>query len=210
MLHFQILFLDIGGPEMMLIMVAALLLFGGQKLPELARGLGKGIRDFKDAANGVKDDLQDSMTKLQEEHANITNGLNIVDSHNQPYNSLTQPADNSGLPLAGHVSEAILVDEHNQPLSSSVHNPALGEVPAILTSSHVSENPVVKPLITPVGSDSVQYSAHAAVFAPEPALSKETQPEHTHLIELVQTLKPADQSVKTDQADTAGHINNPA
>ncbi|MEO6632738.1 MAG: twin-arginine translocase TatA/TatE family subunit, partial [Mucilaginibacter sp.] len=45
-----LLFLDIGGQELMLIMLVILLLFGGDKLPELARGLGKGIRDFKDAS----------------------------------------------------------------------------------------------------------------------------------------------------------------
>jgi TatA/E family protein of Tat protein translocase len=43
----DLLFFDIGGGEIILIMLVALLLFGGEKLPELARGLGKGIRDFK-------------------------------------------------------------------------------------------------------------------------------------------------------------------
>lgn len=41
----------LGGPEMLLILVALLLLFGGKKIPELAKGLGKGIREFKDASN---------------------------------------------------------------------------------------------------------------------------------------------------------------
>jgi len=50
-------FLNMGGGEIMLILVAVLLLFGGKKLPELARGLGKGIRDFKDASEGVKREI---------------------------------------------------------------------------------------------------------------------------------------------------------
>ena len=50
-------FLNMGGGEIMLIMVAVLLLFGGKKLPELARGLGKGIREFKDASEGVKREI---------------------------------------------------------------------------------------------------------------------------------------------------------
>lgn len=50
-------FLNMGGGEMMIIMVAVLLLFGGKKLPELARGLGKGIREFKDASEGVKREI---------------------------------------------------------------------------------------------------------------------------------------------------------
>ncbi len=50
-------FLNMGGGEIMLIVLAILLLFGGKKLPELARGLGKGIREFKDASEGVKREI---------------------------------------------------------------------------------------------------------------------------------------------------------
>jgi len=57
-----------GGGEIMLILAVVLLLFGGKKLPELARGLGKGIRDFKDASEGVKREI----------HRNI-NSVGIVD-----------------------------------------------------------------------------------------------------------------------------------
>ena len=53
-----------GGGEMMLIMVAVLLLFGGKKLPELARGLGKGIREFKDASEGVKREIHRNINSV--------------------------------------------------------------------------------------------------------------------------------------------------
>jgi sec-independent protein translocase protein TatA len=43
----------IGWPQVILIMVAILLLFGGRKIPELMRGLGKGVKEFKE---GIKDD----------------------------------------------------------------------------------------------------------------------------------------------------------
>lgn len=52
-----LLLLDIGAQEFVIILFIALLLFGGDKLPELARGLGKGIRDFKDASDGVKREI---------------------------------------------------------------------------------------------------------------------------------------------------------
>jgi len=45
----------LGGPEMILIVVAILIFFGGSKIPELAKGLGKGIREFKDAASSDSD-----------------------------------------------------------------------------------------------------------------------------------------------------------
>ena len=70
-------FLGMGGPEIMLIMVVILLLFGGKKLPELARGLGKGIRDFKDASEGVKREI----------HRNI-NSVGIVDDVNDMVNDI--------------------------------------------------------------------------------------------------------------------------
>lgn len=44
----------LGGPEMTLIVIALLLMFGGKKIPELMKGLGKGIKEFKDASKGVE------------------------------------------------------------------------------------------------------------------------------------------------------------
>ncbi len=49
---------NIGGSEFVIIFIVVLLLFGGKKLPELARGLGKGIREFKDASEDVKREIQ--------------------------------------------------------------------------------------------------------------------------------------------------------
>lgn len=46
--------MDIGGPELLLVLAVILVLFGGQKIPELARGLGKGIKEFKKAQNDIE------------------------------------------------------------------------------------------------------------------------------------------------------------
>lgn len=43
----------VGAPQVILIIVVVLLLFGGKKIPELMRGLGSGIKEFKDASKGV-------------------------------------------------------------------------------------------------------------------------------------------------------------
>ncbi|WP_374949911.1 twin-arginine translocase TatA/TatE family subunit [Mucilaginibacter sp.] len=66
MLGTVFLFLNIGGGEMILIVFAALMLFGGEKLPELARGLGKGIRDFKDASEDVKREINNQINNYEE------------------------------------------------------------------------------------------------------------------------------------------------
>lgn len=50
-----------GGSEMILIVIVVLLMFGGKKIPELMRGLGKGMREFKDAKDNVSSQFENSM-----------------------------------------------------------------------------------------------------------------------------------------------------
>ena len=49
---------NLGGGEIILILAGALLLFGGKKLPELAKGLGNGIREFKKATNSASEEMR--------------------------------------------------------------------------------------------------------------------------------------------------------
>lgn len=49
----------IGGPEIFLILGIVILLFGAKKIPELARGMGKGIREFKDATKEINKEITD-------------------------------------------------------------------------------------------------------------------------------------------------------
>ena len=49
------LFMGLGVPEILLIALVVLLLFGGKKIPELMKGLGKGVKSFKDGVNGLED-----------------------------------------------------------------------------------------------------------------------------------------------------------
>lgn len=48
----------LGGTEVILILVVILLLFGAKRIPELAKGLGRGIREFKDATSEIKNDIE--------------------------------------------------------------------------------------------------------------------------------------------------------
>ena len=50
-----------GGSEWILIVIVVLLMFGGKKIPELMRGLGKGMREFKDAKDHVKNEIDEGM-----------------------------------------------------------------------------------------------------------------------------------------------------
>ncbi len=58
-----LLLLGLGAPEILFIALIILLLFGGKKIPELMKGLGKGVKSFKDGMNGVEQELNDSTKK---------------------------------------------------------------------------------------------------------------------------------------------------
>lgn len=57
--------LAFGTNEMIIIVIVVLLLFGGRKIPELMRGLGKGVREFNDAKNNVKKEIEDSANDVK-------------------------------------------------------------------------------------------------------------------------------------------------
>ncbi len=109
MLGFVLLFFDIGGGEIILIMLVALILFGGDKLPQLAKGLGKGIRDFKDASEGVKREITNQIDNFDAKKAAEAEDKRIAEeakkreeeAKNQPEapKPVITPAANS-IPLA--------------------------------------------------------------------------------------------------------------
>jgi len=79
------LFLEsIGTGELMVIMLFALMFFGSEKIPDIARGLGKGIRQAKDAMNCVQSEITQGMRNVEKQ---ITEELPKIESH-----PLAQPA----------------------------------------------------------------------------------------------------------------------
>ena len=64
-----------GGSELMLIMVVFLLFFGANKIPEIARGLGKGIREFKDAASGIQEEIEKGADSVKKETEKISSDI---------------------------------------------------------------------------------------------------------------------------------------
>ena len=61
------LFLNLGGSELILILLAVLLLFGGKGIPNIARTLGRSVREFKDAANGIQDEIRGNFNEVSNE-----------------------------------------------------------------------------------------------------------------------------------------------
>lgn len=55
----------IGGSEIIVILLLVLILFGGKKIPELMKGLGKGVKEYKKAVNGVEDEINGAINEEQ-------------------------------------------------------------------------------------------------------------------------------------------------
>lgn len=68
-----------GGMEWIWIVLLAIILFGGKKIPELAKGLGKGIRDFNDARDGIKKEIEDGMS---DSYSKTTTSKEKIESKN--------------------------------------------------------------------------------------------------------------------------------
>ena len=64
--------MSLGWNEILLILLVILLLFGGKKIPELMRGLGKGIREFNDAKTNVRKELEEGINEKERQPAGNT------------------------------------------------------------------------------------------------------------------------------------------
>jgi sec-independent protein translocase protein TatA len=69
-MHNTLLFFSLGGQEIILVVLVVLLLFGGKKIPELMRGLGRGIREFNDARSTISNELKEGMKEKEKSESN--------------------------------------------------------------------------------------------------------------------------------------------
>ncbi|OKS89525.1 Sec-independent protein translocase subunit TatA/TatB [Mucilaginibacter polytrichastri] len=154
MLHPVLLFLNIGTSEMILIMFVALLLFGGEKLPQIARGLGKGIRDFKDASEGVKRELHNQINNFEEKNTPavapepdkdlpvVANTAPLLDPFAAPaVHGDTHPDEVHQLE-EHHEGALATINQHNDavPVSESYADLSHLVTPAHTEVTHVAEN----------------------------------------------------------------------
>jgi sec-independent protein translocase protein TatA len=132
----SLLFLgDIGGSELILIMVVILIFFGANKIPELARGLGKGIREFKDASSEIRNEFENAGQNRPNQYPN----QNQYPPQQAPYDPSQPPYQQ---PQYGHVPPATTAYEPVPPVynaNDAVNSPAAAPVP------HSHDTPLPSP-----------------------------------------------------------------
>ncbi|MFD2874526.1 twin-arginine translocase TatA/TatE family subunit [Mucilaginibacter ximonensis] len=151
-----LLFFEFTPPEILLILFVVLLLFGGDKLPGLARGLGKGIRDFKEASEGVKREINnqiDNYDKKKEEPKPAAEETPKIAEHStdNPDGTKEETPSTTTTPAVTPVANTVPVGQSHAATDSVVFDgsaesdPELykhyrGEVPAEgAASTHVAE-----------------------------------------------------------------------
>jgi TatA/E family protein of Tat protein translocase len=151
-------FIDgLGGPEMVLIFVIVLVLFGGQKLPEFARGLGKSIREFKKAAAGVEEEFKRALE--EDERKNVTPKLTAAPAepapvHDEYMDHVDSPGPDAGVhsPVTDdHVTTDTDTVTTDTVAPSEAVSPDAAATPSTSTSEHSDLDPTVplEPKILP-------------------------------------------------------------
>ena len=119
MFNSVLLFMNIGGPEMILIFLVVLLLFGGKKLPELARGLGKGLREFKDASDGIKREIHNNINSVNEVadqvKSEVQSAADYVDTETSAITGYSNPGE--AVLEHGYASQTELEQENSNPVA---------------------------------------------------------------------------------------------
>jgi sec-independent protein translocase protein TatA len=67
-----LLFLNLGGGEVVLILLVVVMFFGSKSIPDLARGLGRGLREIKDATESIKREIEDGASLSKDDKSQIT------------------------------------------------------------------------------------------------------------------------------------------
>ena len=118
---------NIGMPELLVIVAIALIVFGPNKLPELAKGLGKAIREFKKATEEVKESFYDETKHLEEIRGMMPKENFLVDLAEAVS---TSTEDTAEAPKVTEVSEKALESEREKEEASSSAEKGVSSAPA--------------------------------------------------------------------------------
>ena len=94
------MYLFISGPEIFVVLLIVVMLFGSDKLPEIARGLGKGMRQIKDATNDIKREIKNSAEKHDID-------LDVASSVKKEFNKVKDNVEDFTNPIKKTVKENI-------------------------------------------------------------------------------------------------------
>ena len=116
------LFLEsLGGGEVMVILLFVLMFFGSEKIPDIARGLGKGIREVKDAMNGVQDELKGGLREAEKEINKIKGEVTKDLPDTNDIVKYTLESEPLAQPKSSTVSTTTVPDELKEKNEKEVH-----------------------------------------------------------------------------------------
>lgn len=142
---FTLAFIDgLGGPEMLLIFVIILMLFGKDKLPELARGIGKSMKELKKATTNVEEEFKRALQE-DEYRQNQTNSTPAITSA-QPVAALPAGTSPETTPADTIPASPVATDAPVPPVASEPVAAADGSAPL---NTDVSSAPIVSPTPAP-------------------------------------------------------------
>lgn len=124
--------------HLLLILLIALIVFGPKKLPELGRGLGKGIREFKDSMNGATDKVMKEVGVTPEDARKFNESLQSVRNATNLKSTITNAVGQKALEQAGLQSSATPAAK---PAAGEAATPATGETAAPAAEPAKSETP---------------------------------------------------------------------
>jgi sec-independent protein translocase protein TatA len=132
MLSSVFLFFSFSGSEVMLILFVALILFGGDKFPEIARGLGKGIREFKDMSDGVKREIHTQINNYDLD-PNRTSTTPAPTEPQQPVEPVYNhgPEETHDITVTSHESAVAPHPEHTETAAPAAPHEPAAETPAL-------------------------------------------------------------------------------
>ena len=115
-----------GGGEILLIFLAILVLFGADKMPGMARSIGRGMREFQKAADEIKSELVNSTSDIRSEMNNIRSG--IQDNISETKQAITETKDDFNSTVNDNIVDmSVRKPDENYSFYEEVHNSTISE-----------------------------------------------------------------------------------